>query len=313
MIFIHMLMLIEVKYMNIKELQYVIKIAEEQSISNAANQLFVSQSTLSHALNKIENKLGTSLFDRSTIPLKPTYAGKVFVETAHKILTLNKELYQQIQDIAEYKRGALVIGVTHLAERYYLPMVLPKFRKKYPGIQLTIKTASLAELETLLIKNTVDFAITLPNNNPQLEYRPIFNMDILLALPINHPLSQRHPCQDQPYPELDLKELALEEFIILQPGRMIRETALEACREAGFTPNIGLETSNLDTAHALVAEGYGVTFMLDVISYNAPKKDRVAYFRIKNFNLYQTFCLGYLKGKYLPKVVDEFTQAKKVR
>ncbi|QDR79797.1 LysR family transcriptional regulator [Sporomusa termitida] len=298
--------------MNIKELQYVVKIAEEQSISNAANQLFVAQSTLSHALNKIENKLGTPLFDRSTIPLKPTYAGKVFVETAHKILTINKELYQQIQDIAEYKRGALVIGVTHLAERYYLPMVLPKFRKKYPGIQLTIKPASLTELETLLLKNSVDFAITLPNNNPQLEYRPIFNMDILLALPINHPLSQRHPGQGRQYPELDLKELALEEFIVLQPGRMIRKTVLEACSEAGFTPNIGLETSNLDTAHALVAEGYGVTFMLDVIAYNAPQKDRVAYFRIKNFNLYQTFCLGYLKGKYLPKVVDEFMQAKKI-
>lgn len=299
--------------MNIKELQYVVKIAEEQSISNAANQLFVSQSTLSHALNKIESKLGTALFDRSTIPLKPTYAGKVFVETAHKILTLNKELYQQIQDIAEYKRGALVVGVTHLAERYYLPMVLPGFRQKYPGIQLTIKTASLAELESLLLKNMVDFAITLPNTHSQLEYRPIFDMEILLALPINHPLSQRRPGQDGEYPELDLKELAREEFIILQPGRMIRETALAACKTAGFTPNIGLETSNLDTAHALVAEGYGVTFMLDVISYNAPKKDRVAYFRIKNFNLYQTFCLGYLKGKYLPKVVDEFMQAEKVR
>ena len=86
--------------MNTKELQYVIKIAEEQSISNAAKKLFISQSTLSHSLAKLEDGLGTPLFDRSTIPLKLTYAGELFVNTAHKMLNLEKELQQIIQDIA---------------------------------------------------------------------------------------------------------------------------------------------------------------------------------------------------------------------
>lgn len=302
----------EVICINTKELEYVIKIAEEKSISNAAKRLYVSQSTLSHALNKIEEKLGTPLFDRSTIPLKPTYAGELFVTTAHKILTLNKELYQQIQDIADFKRGSLTIGVTHLAERYYLPLILPQFRKKYPGIHINIKVASLATLESLLLKNMVDFAIIIPLGNPLIEYKPIFKMDIILALPIDHPLSKKNPYTGPEYPELDLKELANEEFIILQQGRKLRETAIAACEEAGFTPNIGLESSNLDTAHALVAEGYGVTFLLDVITYNAPKKDKVAYFRIKDSTLHQTFCLGHLKGKYLPKIVSSFLDIKKV-
>lgn len=298
--------------MNSKELQYIIKIAEEQSISNAAKQLFVSQSTLSHALSNIEERLGTPLFDRSTIPLKLTYAGELYIDTAHKIINLNNELYQKIQDVAEFKRGSLTIGVTHLAERYYLPLVLPSFRKKYPGIQINLKVASLAELETALLKNTLDFAIILPFDNPHISYKPIFNMDIILALPIDHPLSRNYVCKKNQYPELELKKLATEDFIILQQGRRLRETALDACAQAGFTPKIALETSNLDTAHALVAEGYGVTFLLDVITYNAPKKNRVAYFRIKNLQLYQTFCLAHLKDKYLPKVVDEFINAEKV-
>jgi Transcriptional regulator len=298
--------------MNTKELEYVVKIAEEKSISNAAKLLYVSQSTLSHALNKLEEKFGTPFFDRSTIPLKLTYAGELFVTEAHKILTLNKELNQQIQDIAEFKRGSFTIGLTHLAERYYLPLVLPKFHKKYPGIQINIKAASLATLENLLLKRMVDFAIILPLDNPLIEYKPIFKMDILLALPIDHPLSKKSPPNGRQYPELDLKELAKEEFIILQQGRKLRETAIATCKAAGFTPNIGLECSNLDTAHALVAEGYGVTFLLDVITYSAPKKNKVAYFRIKNFDLSQTFCLGYLTGKYLPKVVNAFLNVKKV-
>ncbi|MBU2700039.1 DNA-binding transcriptional LysR family regulator [Sporomusaceae bacterium BoRhaA] len=298
--------------MNSKELQYIIEISEEQSISNAAKKLFVSQSTLSHSLNKIEEKLGTPLFDRSTIPLKLTYAGKLFVDTAQKIVTLNKELYQQIQDVADFKRGSFTIGVTHLAERYYLPLVLPHFRKKYPGIDIIIKVASLAKLEILLLKRMVDFSIIIPFANPDIEYKPIFKMDILLAIPIDHPLNKKNHYAGHQYPELDLKELANEEFIILQQGRKLRETAITACKAAGFTPKIALEVSNLDTAHALVAEGYGVTFLLDVITYNAPRKDRVAYFRIKNSQLHQTFCLGHLKNKYLPKVVDEFLNAKKI-
>lgn len=298
--------------MNTKELQYVIKIAEEQSISNAAKALFVSQSTLSHALTKMEESLGTPLFDRSTIPLRLTYAGELFVSTAHKMLTLDKELHQQIQDVANFKRGLFTIGVTHLAERYYLPLVLPRFRKKYPGINFIIKAASLVQLEDMLLKSIVDFAIILPFDNPEIEYKPIFTMDIFLALPIDHPLSQEHPYTGHEYPELDLKELKNDEFIILQQGRKLRDTALSACKDAGFTPNIALEVSNLDTAHALVAEGYGVTFLLDVITYNAPKKQKVAYFRIKNSVLQQTFCLAHLKKNYLPKAIDEFLNVEKI-
>lgn len=298
--------------MNTKELQYVIKIAEEQSISNAAKALFVSQSTLSHALTKMEEALGTPLFDRSTIPLRLTYAGELFVNTAHKMLTLDKELHQQIQDVANFKRGLFTIGVTHLAERYYLPLVLPRFRKKYPGINFIIKAASLVQLEDMLLKSIVDFAIILPFDNPEIEYKPIFTMDIFLALPIDHPLSQEHPYTGHEYPELDLKELKNDEFIILQQGRKLRDTALSACKDAGFTPNIALEVSNLDTAHALVAEGYGVTFLLDVITYNAPKKQKVAYFRIKDSVLQQTFCLAHLKKNYLPKAIDEFLNVEKI-
>ena len=298
--------------MNTKELQYVIKIAEEQSISNAAKALFVSQSTLSHALTKMEETLGTPLFDRSTIPLRLTYAGELFVNTAHKMLTLDKELHQQIQDVANFKRGLFTIGVTHLAERYYLPLVLPRFRKKYPGINFIIKAASLVQLEDMLLKSIVDFAIILPFDNPEIEYKPIFTMDIFLALPIDHPLSQEHPYTGHEYPELDLKELKNDEFIILQQGRKLRDTALSACKDAGFTPNIALEVSNLDTAHALVAEGYGVTFLLDVITYNAPKKQKVAYFRIKDSVLQQTFCLAHLKKNYLPKAIDEFLNVEKI-
>jgi len=298
--------------MNIKELQYVIKISEERSISGAAKKLFVSQSTLSHALNHIEQKLGTPLFERSTIPLTQTYAGKLFVESAYKIITLNNELYQKIQDVSDFRRGSFTIGVTHLAERYYLPLVLPQFRKKYPGVQINLKVASLDELKTALLKNTLDFAIMLPFDNPHVAYKSLFDMDVILALPIDHPLCKNYTCKENDYPKLDLKQLANEDFLILQQGRSLRKTAFEACLQAGFEPKVALEISNLDTAHALVAEGYGAAFLLDVITYNAPKKDRVAYFRIKDLHFYQTFCLAYLKDNYLPKAVNEFICTEKV-
>lgn len=292
--------------MNTKEMQYVVKIAEENSISSAAKKLFVSQSTLSHALNKLEGELGIPLFDRSTIPLKPTYAGELYVAAAQKILTIDKELHQQLQDVANFKRGLFTIGVTHLAERYYLPLVLPQFRKKYPGINIIIKVADLARLEDLLLKNLVDFAIIIPLANPDIEYKPIFRMNVIIALPFNHPLNQKRPDSGGEYPELDLTALKNEEFITLQQGQKLRDTVLEACKAAGFAPTIALEVSNLDTAHALVAAGCGVTLLLDIIAAHAPKPDKVAYFRIRDSQLHQMFCLAYLKKKYLPKVVDEF-------
>nr|WP_092074382.1 LysR family transcriptional regulator [Dendrosporobacter quercicolus]NSL49924.1 LysR family transcriptional regulator [Dendrosporobacter quercicolus DSM 1736]SDM92730.1 DNA-binding transcriptional regulator, LysR family [Dendrosporobacter quercicolus] len=292
--------------MNSKELHYVVTIAEERSITNAANKLFVSQSTLSHSLAKLEERLGIPLFDRSTIPLKPTLAGELFVNTANKIFQLDRELQQQIQDVANFKHGSFTIGVTHLAERSYLPLVLPRFYKKYPGISIILKVAGLNQLETMLLKNMVDFAIIIPLDNPSIEYKPIFTMNVLIAMPLSHPLAKKHSQTGSNYPEIDLTELKNEDFILLPQGRKLRETILTACKAAGFSPKISLEVSNLDTAHALVAEGYGVTFIMDIITRNDPKKDKIAYFKIKNTRIQQTFCLGYLKKKYLPKAIDEF-------
>ena len=110
--------------MDFKHYQYVLKVAELQNMTKAANELYVSQPALSHYIAKVEDELGAVLFDRNTTPLSLTPAGERYVETARMVLALNDRLRQDISDINEQKKGRVILGISHARASFFLPYVL---------------------------------------------------------------------------------------------------------------------------------------------------------------------------------------------
>ncbi|MEI3187059.1 MAG: LysR family transcriptional regulator [Lachnospiraceae bacterium] len=128
--------------MDFRQLQYITTVAQYRNITKAADALFISQSALSHYIQKAEKELGIQLFDRSTTPLTLTLAGEHYIETARRILLENDQLMKVFRDITHHMTGTLRIGTSRERASHMIPRLLPQFSERYPGIEVTILTDS---------------------------------------------------------------------------------------------------------------------------------------------------------------------------
>ena len=129
--------------------EYIVAVAEERSFSKAAQVLFVSQSSLSKYILQVEKTMGVKLFDRNTVPLKITFAGELFLEKARQILDLERQLKQQMEDIANVNFGRITIGVSPYIGSYIMPYILPRFYEKYPKVTVILLEKNILELERM--------------------------------------------------------------------------------------------------------------------------------------------------------------------
>lgn len=293
--------------METKQLLYVTKIAEERSFSKAAKQLYITQPSLSHYICRFEKQLGVILFDRSTTPLTLTYAGKIFVEKARVILQQQEDLLCEMKEIAGFKSGQITIGISSLRGADLLPKILPAFKKKYPGIKISLIQENSKELIDLTCNGITDFSILPIQEKPaSLTYDILQQEEILLALPPGHPLlAKMQPLPGRLYPEISLKN-CLHETFILPPGTNLIRTLIDKLfEEAGFQPQVLLETNCITTAYSLVTAGLGICFWFSSID-NAFCPTPPVHCSLTEKNRLRTLGIAYKKGKYLTLIDREF-------
>lgn len=294
--------------MDFHQFEYVMAVAEEKSFSKAAKKLYISQPSLSQYIMRLEKQLGTKLFDRTTNTLTLTFAGEKYLESAKNIIDIDNRLRRELGDIADSKKGRLAIGFPFPTERYILPLLLPEFHKRFPGIEIVIKENSAAGLEELLLAGEIDIAIShLPVQNEEIVCEPISVERVFLVAPLGYDI--RHITKFKEQNRLDFSCLKDEKFILLKPGQRMRLIADEIFKRAQFKPNILLEIENLDTAYSLAAAGMGFTLI--------PENT----IRFLNTNQYKncflvddvTFTLAFAlrRGEYLTKAAHEFIEITK--
>lgn len=289
--------------MDFHQLEYVMAIAEKKSFSKAAKKLYISQPSLSQYIMRLEEQLGIKLFDRTTNPPILTFAGEKYLEAAKNILDLKKQLSRELDDIADSKKGRLIIGIPIPTERYILPLVLPEFHKRFPEIEIVIEGHSAIKLEEMLVAGKVDIAVLhLPIQDKRIVYEPISVEKVFLVAP---PESNIHSIigierQDQ----FDFSNLQNEKFILLQQGRRMRFIADEIFKRAQFEPNILFEVRNLDTAYRLAIAGMGFTLVPESVIRLLNTNQYQNYFLVDNIAF--TLALAYRKGEYLTKATRAF-------
>ena len=149
--------------MEFRELNYLITIAEERSISEAAEKLFMAQSSLSQSLQSMEAELGGKLFIRTSTGVRPTQAGEIMLERARKMLVDYRQVRDIIQDMEELKAGQVEFGISTFRGSYLLPGALRSFKRLYPQIHVEITEANSMALEQLLIEeNSQELAVKGP-------------------------------------------------------------------------------------------------------------------------------------------------------
>lgn len=285
--------------MELRQLQYVIQIAMEKNFSRAAEKLHIAQPSLSQQLAKLERELGIRLVERTTNSVELTHAGSAFVEQAQKIIDAVEQLKQEMEDIAQMRKGKLVVGSLPITGSHVLPLVLPVFQAKYPEIEINLVEETSANLEQLAAQGHTDISLlSLPLQDPSLVYEPIIEETICLAVPPMHRFASRTD-------GITLHELKDEPFIILKKGQGFRKIALDLCADAGFVPRIVFESSNIETVQSLVAADMGIAFVPRMVTRSGWSSFAPVYLAI-NPAPTRTLVIAYRKGRYLSKAAEAF-------
>ena len=146
--------------MDLRQIEYIIAIEQEASISKAAEKLFITQSALNQQLLKLEKELGMPLFERKKRQMVPTVAGRIYLATAHQMMDMKQETYKIIHDIADETVGEIALAYTPLRGSLMFSDIYPLFHKRYPGITFKIYEGHIKKMEQLLLQKEVTLACT---------------------------------------------------------------------------------------------------------------------------------------------------------
>lgn len=289
--------------MTLKEIEYVITIAKYNSFSKAADILFVSQSALSQSITKLEKDLGLQLFRRSNKNVSLTFAGEMFLKKGEEILALTTKFNNELNTLASCKKRLIRIGIHQSYGRYFLPNLIPFYKKLLPDVQIKMIEDYSANLEKLLIEEKLDVIIsTFQEKNPKLLYKNFFEENILLAVSKNNHLNKDFG-ENEEIKEIDLRTFKKENFILLIKEFKSRKIIDNICQSLNFIPNCILESKDFDTINSLVAQNIGVGFVPSSIN----KEKNSNYYKIKNVDSNRNFYIVYKKTSFhRPYIIAEF-------
>lgn len=296
--------------MDFKDMSYILAIEKYGNITKAAEALYLSQPSLSRFLQNVEKNVGQPLFQRVGNRYRPTYMGERYLEHARVILQEKKQLDQEINDIIKSDRGILKIGFPTMRCTYMLPCTLPIFRKLYPNVKIEIVEANSNKLSALLLEGDIDLAFyNFFEKHPNLDYFLISHEELLLIISTKNELSSKGSLKENcKYPHFDLKDLGSTGIIMLIPEQRTRQITEQVMKEAQFTPNVILETSNIPAATELAAKNYGVTFITETHLKHINIRNEFRSFSVGNPCTFVDFVAAYRKNSYLPQYVQEYIE-----
>ena len=272
--------------------KYVCEVYKERSFTKAAQNLYISQPSLSARIKKIEEIIGEPLFDRSTTPLQLTEVGKVYIEAAEEITQIEQRVENYINDLAGLKTGNLAVGASTLFAAYVVPSLITQFNQKFPDVHIQLIEGNTAELEEMLGSNALDFVIDNYHYDSILYNKELYcEENILLAVPkhfaVNEELGmyqlsykniKNKNYLNQKYPAVPLGRFADLPFIMLTQGNDTRTRGDRLCRNVGFKPNIVLEFNQQSTAYMASSTQLGATFISDILVSQLPTFENLVYY-----------------------------------
>ncbi|EHI97566.1 transcriptional regulator, LysR family [Clostridium sp. DL-VIII] len=291
--------------MDLKQLEYMVKIAEEKNITKAAEKLFITQSALNQQLLKLEKELGASLFYRSRTNWHLTEVGEIYISAAKEILGLKKETYNKISDLINLKNTHLSIGLTPERGISMFASVYPEFHKLHPNVIVEPMELSVKEQEVMINCRELDLGFLTLSDDIQktdFSYKYILNENIIVALPSCHPLAESGSRYGDFLNEIDLKLLKDDEFVLISKSSTIRDAVNPLFQAAGFTPNVLFETKSCQTLINMVEKNLCCTILPE---HYAIDSNNIAYFSLPQKPQLRIVAV-HKKGVYLSKATEDF-------
>ena len=298
--------------MNDRQLHYALVLAEERSFTRTANKLNIAQPSLSQYINNLEQSLGHKLFDRTVTPLRLTAAGELYIEMARKIVDLERQLDQRLSDIEDEPSGTLSIGASAHHSLYTLPQAIKLFVEKYPRYNIMVSEQPNDLRMQLLEKGELDLCLTLlPANKNKFDWTEVLTEELLLALPVDHPMNDSLTVLDEVkpgrnYPMVDLSELKDTPFIMVSENYNLYRMVNNLCRQSGLQPREIVKCESTEVCHTMAAAGIGAAILQSVCVNYEGFSQKLRYYSIIQDYPMRNLAVAYRKNQYISRAAMDF-------
>ncbi|MBT0727729.1 DNA-binding transcriptional regulator OxyR [Rosenbergiella australiborealis] len=288
--------------MNIRDLEYLVSLAEHRHFRRAADACHVSQPTLSGQIRKLEDELGVMLLERTSRKVLFTQAGLLLVDQARTVLREVKILKEMASQQGETMSGPLHIGLIPTVGPYLLPHIIPMLHKSFPKLEMYLHEAQTHQLLAQLDSGKLDCAImALVKESEAFIEVPLFDEPMKLAVYSDHPW-----CQRQTIP---MSDLSGEKLLMLEDGHCLRDQAMGICFQAGANEDTHFRATSLETLRNMVAAGSGVTLMPALAIPSERERDGVCYIGCESPVPQRTIALIYRPGSPLRSRYEQLAEA----
>ncbi|MEZ5598257.1 MAG: LysR substrate-binding domain-containing protein [Pseudomonadales bacterium] len=240
--------------MNIRDLRYLVAVADLKHFGHAAQACHVSQPTLSTQLKKLEETLDVVLIERTNKQVALSGVGEKIVAQARRVLREVDELSRIAEQHRDPFGGDLRLGVIPTVAPYLLPRILGPIRKRFPKLRIQLNEGQTADITVRLRAGELDaIVLALPYDDDQAEVRPLYREPFYFTTSTQHPLAQRK--------HIAVDDLATEQMLLLEDGHCLRDQALSVCETAGAVENTNFRATSLETLRQMVRANVGTTLM----------------------------------------------------
>lgn len=250
-----------------QQLTNFLAVARARSFSGAASEIGVSQSSLSRAIQKLEAKIGQPLFERKPREVTLTDLGQLLVGRAEQIVALVEDTFAEISEAGN--TGRVRLAVIPTIAPYFLPIVLREYARKFPNTSVLVQEDTTQNILKLCSHGEVDLAIlALPITAKYLEVEPLFDEELVLVMPNDHPLEKKRTIQLS-----DVQDLP---FVMLDQAHCLSENIATFCERGSVQPIAIERTSQLATVQELVSLSHGIS-MVPKMAQKLDQSDRRVY------------------------------------
>jgi len=254
--------------MTLQELKYLVALADHGHFGRAAEACFITQSTLSTQIKKLEDFLGVTLFDRSLKRVTPTPIGREILQAARNIVEESERIRELARHAQDPMARTIHLGVIPTLGPYYLPHALTLVHKKHPGLRLLLREEMTSQIFEHLVDGKLDAGLlALPVTDDSLRVEPLFYEPFYAALPAGHPLAKRDV--------LKVADIMAEKLLLLDEGHCLRDQALDVCG-AGSRGREEVRATSLETLRQMVGMGLGLTLLPALAVDAAPRASKKA-------------------------------------
>jgi LysR family hydrogen peroxide-inducible transcriptional activator len=239
--------------MTLQELKYLVALADHSHFGKAAEACFITQSTLSTQIKKLEDFLGVTLFDRSLKRVTPTPIGREILQAARNIVEESERIRVLARHAQDPMARTIHLGVIPTLGPYYLPHALTLVHKKHPDLRMLLREEMTPQILEHLIDGKLDAGLlALPVTDDSLRVEPLFYEPFFAALPAGHPLAKQST--------LKVADIMAEKLLLLDEGHCLRDQALDVCG-TGSRGREEVRATSLETLRQMVGMGLGLTLL----------------------------------------------------